>query len=116
DLEAVQGLEDLYNGVAEPSPELMMRVNQAEADRIGMTPEDVGTTVSAALLGTEAGEIRAEDRPVGVRVRAPDSVRYDPLRLRALPIVASGTGRVTPLGSLATFVPTQSRISLEREN
>ncbi|HEX9347415.1 MAG TPA: efflux RND transporter permease subunit [Gemmatimonadales bacterium] len=117
DLEVVTGLEDLYNGVAEPSPELMMRVNQAEADRIGMTPEDVGSTVSAALLGTEAGEIRREDRPVGVRVRAPDSVRYNPLRLRALPIVASGTGgRVTPLGSLATFTPTQSRISLEREN
>jgi CzcA family heavy metal efflux pump len=117
DLEGVTGLEDLYNGIAEPSPELMMRVNQAEADRIGMTPEDVGSTVSAALLGTEAGEIRTEDRPVGVRVRAPDSVRYNPLRLRALPIVASGTGgRVTPLGSLATFTPTQSRISLEREN
>jgi len=112
DLEGVRGLEDLYNGVAEPSPELMMRVNQAEADRIG--PEDVGSTVSAALLGTEAGEIRTEDRPVGVRVRAPDSVRYDPLRLRALPVVAGS--RITPLGSLATFTPTQSRISLEREN
>jgi len=116
DLEGVQGLADLFNGVVEPSPELMMRINQAEADRIGMTPEDVGSTVSSALLGTPAGEIRAEDRPVGVRVRAPDSVRYDPLRLRALPIVASGGGRVTPLGSLATFTPTQSRISLEREN
>ena len=116
DLEGVPGLEDLFNGVVEPSPELMMRVNQAEADRIGMTPEGVGSVVSAALLGTEAGEIRAEDRPVGVRVRAPDSVRYNPLRLRALPVVANGTGRVTPLGSLASFTPTQSRISLEREN
>src|SRR6266446_3753655 len=117
DLEGIQGLEDLFNGVVEPSPELMMRVNQAEADRIGMSPEDVGSAVSAALLGTEAGEIRTGDRPVGVRVRAPDSVRYNPLRLRALPIAASGTGgRVTPLGSLATFTPTQSRISLEREN
>ena len=114
DLEGIQGLEDLYNGVAEPSPELMMRVNQAEADRLGLTPEDVGSSVSAALLGTAAGEIRAQDRPVGVRVRAPDSVRYDPLRLRALPVVAGG--RVTPLGSLAAFTPTQSRISLEREN
>ena len=114
DLESVAGLEDLYDGVAEPSPELMMRVDQAEADRLGLTPEDVGSTVSAALLGTAAGEIRAEDRPVGVRVRAPDSIRYDPLRLRALPIVAGG--RVTPLGSLASFAPTQSRISLEREN
>jgi len=118
DLEGIQGLEDLFNGVAEPSPELMMRINQAEADRIGMTPEDVGSAVSAALLGTEAGEIRTEDRPVGVRVRAPDSVRYNPLRLRALPVVANGMGRgpVTPLGSLASFTPTQSRISLEREN
>ena len=72
--------------------------------------------MSAALLGTDAGEIRAGDRPVGVRVRAPDSVRYDPLRLRALPIVARGPGRPTPLGSLATFTPAQSRLSLEREN
>src|SRR5258706_8088505 len=95
----------------------MMRGNQGGGERIGMSPEDVGSGVSAALLGTEAGEIRTGDRPVGVRVRAPDSVRYNPLRLRALPIVASGTGgRVTPLGSLATFTPTQSRISLEREN
>lgn len=116
DLEGIQGIEDLFNGVVEPSPELMMRVNQAEADRLGLTPEAVGSTVSAALLGTAAGEIRAEDRPVGVRVRAPDSVRYNPLRLRALPIVATSGGGVTPLGSLATFVPTQSRISLEREN
>ncbi len=114
DLEGIQGIEDLFNGVVEPSPELMMRVNQAEADRLGLTPEDVGSTVSAALLGMAAGEIRAEDRPVGVRVRAPDSVRYNPLRLRALPIAAGA--RVTPLGSLVTFSPTQSRISLEREN
>src|SRR3989442_4483722 len=114
DLDGIQGLEDLYNGVPEPSPELMMRVNQAEADRLGLTPEDVGSSVSAALLGTAAGEIRAQDRAVGVRVRAPDSVRYDPLRLRALPVVAGG--RVTPLGSLAAFTPTQCRISLEREN
>jgi CzcA family heavy metal efflux pump len=119
ELEKVQGLADLYNGVSEPSPELMMRVNQAEADRIGLTPEDVGSAVSAALLGTPAGEIRAQDRPVGVRVRAPDSVRYDPLRLRSLPIVTSaagGAGNVTPLGTLATFAATQSRLSFEREN
>jgi CzcA family heavy metal efflux pump len=115
ELEGVRGLEDLYNGVSEPSPELLMRVNQAEADRIGLTPEDVGSAVSAALLGTGAGEIRAQDRPVAVRVRAPDSVRYDPLRLRALPILAGG-GRVTPLGSLAVFTSAASRMSLEREN
>jgi multidrug efflux pump subunit AcrB len=116
ELEGVRGLADLYNGVSQPSAELLMRVNQAEADRIGMTPEDIGSAVSAALLGTAAGEMRAEDRPVAVRVRAPDSVRYDPLRLRALPIMSGTNGRATPLGSLASFTATQSRLSLEREN
>jgi len=115
-LEQVGGLEDLYNGVSEPSAELLMRVNEAEAGRIGMTPVDVGSAVSAALLGMPAGEIRTGDRPVAVRVRAPDSVRFDPLRLRALPLLGGPARRVTPLGSLATFEPTESRLSLEREN
>jgi len=110
-LDSVEGLEDLYNGVSEPSPEMLMRVNEAEAGRVGLTPQDVGDVVSSALLGVDAGELRSEDRPVGVRVRAPDSVRFDPLRLRALP-VAGGT----PLGSLATFTTAESRMSLEREN
>ena len=110
-LDSVAGLEDLYNGVSEPSPELLMRVNEAETGRLGLTPQDVGAVVSSALLGAAAGEIRTEDRPVAVRVRAPDSVRFDPLRLRALPVAGS-----TPLGSLATFTSAESRMNLEREN
>jgi CzcA family heavy metal efflux pump len=110
-LDSVAGLEDFYNGVSEPSPELLMHVNQPEAQRVGLTPADVGDVVSAALLGVPAGEVRSGDRPVGVRVRAPDSVRFDPLRLRSLPV----TG-ITPLGSLATFTTAESRMSLEREN
>jgi len=116
DLEKVGGLEDLYNGVSEPSAELLMRVNEAEADRIGMTPADVGDAVSAALLGVTAGEVRTEDRPVAVRVRAPDSVRFDPLRLKALPVLGPRARRVTPLGTLAGFEPAASRMGLEREN
>ena len=114
-LDSIEGLEDLYNGVSEPSPELMMRVRQVEAQRVGMTPADVGDAVSAALLGVAAGEVRTEDRPVAVRVRAPDSVRFDPLRLRALPILGEG-GTASPLGSLAAFEPAESRLNLEREN
>src|SRR5437773_424193 len=37
ELERIRGLEDLYNGVSEPTAELWMRVNEAEAYRIGMT-------------------------------------------------------------------------------
>src|SRR2546427_10474166 len=115
-LERIAGLADLYNGVSEPTAELLMRVNQAVADRIGMTPVDVGTAVGAALLGVQAGEIRTEDRPVAVRVRAPDSVRFDPLRLRALPVLAAGARRGTPPGSLAPVEPAQAPLPPQRED
>ena len=115
-IEKIDGIEDLYSGVSEPSAELSMQIDQAEADRIGMTPADVGDAVSGALLGLPAGEVRREDRPVPVRVRAPDSVRFDPLRLAALPVLSPKTRRITPLGSLASFTPTTSRLGLDRED
>src|SRR5437763_10941378 len=49
-MDSVAGLAELYNGVSEPSPQSLMRANQAEADRLGLSPEDVGSAVSAALL------------------------------------------------------------------
>ncbi|HVH09388.1 MAG TPA: efflux RND transporter permease subunit [Gemmatimonadales bacterium] len=116
ELSKTAGLEDLFNGVSEPSAELLMRLRQAEADRLGMTPGDVGSAVSAALLGVQAGEVRLGDRPIAVRVRAPDSVRFDPLRLQALPLMTAGTRRPTPLGAVASFEPAQSRLGLDREN
>jgi CzcA family heavy metal efflux pump len=116
DLERIGGLEDLYDGVSEPSAELQMRVDEAETGRLGMRPADVGEAVGDALLGVNAGEVRAGDRPVAVRVRAPDSVRFDPLRLRSLPVLAPGGAAATPLGALATFTPAESRAVLTREN
>lgn len=119
DFEKIDGIEDLYDGVSEPAPELLMHVNQAEVGRLDLTPSDVGDAVSAALLGVPAGEVRIGDRPVAVRVRAPDSVRFDPLRLAALPVVSGTAGdapTVTPLGSLATFEKAESRLGLDRED
>jgi multidrug efflux pump subunit AcrB len=69
-----------------------------------------------ALLGSPAGQVRLEDRSIGVRVRAPDTVRYNPNRLRALPILAPQTGAIVPLGTLATFTPTETRAELLRED
>ena len=115
-LTAIDGLEDLFNGVSEPSAEMAMRVSDAEANRVGLTPEQVSTAATGALLGAPAGEIRLSDRAIGVRVRAPDSVRYNPNQLRAIPIVSPQTGAPVPLGTLATFTPGETRAELLRED
>jgi CzcA family heavy metal efflux pump len=115
-LSKITGLEDFYNGVSEPSAEMMMTINGAESNRIGLTPEQVGAAVEGALLGVNAGEIRLEDRTIGVRVRAPDSVRFDPIQLASLPIVSPTTQSSAPLGALASFTPVDARGELLREN
>jgi multidrug efflux pump subunit AcrB len=115
-LDSVGGLEDIYNGVSEPAAEMLVRVNGPEAARIGMSPGQVGDALEAPLLGVPAGEIRGDDRAIGVRVRAPDRVRFDATALAAMPVVAPTTRRVTPLGALVDIRPVDSRAELLREN
>ncbi|MDB4950645.1 MAG: acriflavin resistance protein [Gemmatimonadetes bacterium] len=115
-LEKVDGLVDLFNGVSEPAPELILRVDAARAGQLGITGDDVNAQVGAALLGIPAGEVRAEDRIVGVRVHAPDAVRYDALRLSTLPVFSPTTHQEAPLGTVATMREQDSRAELRREN
>jgi multidrug efflux pump subunit AcrB len=115
-LEIVGGIEDFYDGVSEPSPEMLLRIDGAEARRADLSPEQVGAAVSGALLGVPAGEVRGDDRTVNVRVRAPDAVRFDAATLGALPIVAGPGSRAIPLAALASIRTVESRAELLREN
>jgi multidrug efflux pump subunit AcrB len=99
----IDGLDDFFGGSAEPAAEMEMKIRGAEAARLGLTTEQVSAEVSGALLGVPAGEIRLDDRSIAVRVRAPDSVRFNDQRLAALPIFAPQTHQSASLGTLATF-------------
>jgi CzcA family heavy metal efflux pump len=112
----IEGLEDYYNGVSEPSAEMEMMIDQAEANRAGLTPASVADAVSGTLLGVSAGEMRLDDRSVSIRVRAPDSVRFNPASLASIPVYSTETQAHVPLGSVATFRTTDSRAELLREN
>ena len=115
-LEGVQGLEDVFNGVSEPSADLLMTINKAEANRVSMTPDDISAQVSGALLGSPAGALRLEDRSVNIRARAPDSVRSNLQQLTALPLLPPASREPVPLGTLVDFQPSESRAVLLREN
>ncbi len=116
ELTNVNGVADFYDGVSEPSEELAMSIDAARASRAGLTPEGLSQQVSGALLGADAGVIRLQDRSIGVRVRAPDSVRFDPQSLAALPILPAGAMTPAPLAAFATFTPTETRAELLRQN
>ena len=112
----VEGVEDLFSGVVGQAPELMMHINGAEANKVGLTPDQVAAAVNGALLGVPAGQMRLQDRAIAVRVRAPDAVRMDALRLGALPVAIPASRTTAPLSAMASFEQTQSRSAYTREN
>lgn len=118
-LSAVSGIVDFYDGISEPAPELLVQANADALSRAGSTPQLLGAALGGALLGADAGEVRLEDRALPVRVRAPDTVRFDASGLRSLPMAAGGSVTVSgtaPLSALATLRDTSSRAELLREN
>ncbi len=116
DMNKVNGLQDFYNGVAEKAPQLLMHINTAEANRLGLTPDQVGASVNGALLGVQAGKVRLSDRSLNVRVRAPDNVRNDALRMGTLPVAVPTLRTTAPLSAMATFEPAETRAVYTREN
>jgi CzcA family heavy metal efflux pump len=101
-IKGVKGLVDLYEGHEHPSPELRFAVSRDAAARLGVTPDAIAAQLRAALRGEVVGSIRRYDRLVDVRVRYPDPVRFDPLRVRALPFVAGD--RTTTFAAVSDLV------------
>jgi multidrug efflux pump subunit AcrB len=84
----VPGLVDLYDGNEREAPELRFAMRRDPIARLGMTPDDVSVQLDSALAGARVGAIRRFDRLVGVRVRYPNPIRFDPERVLRMPFVA----------------------------
>ncbi len=112
----IAGMDDFYGGIAEPAAEMEMKIRSTEAGRLGLTAQQVSAEVSGALLGVPAGEIHLDDRSIAVRVRAPDSVRFNDQRLGALPVYSPQTHQAAPLATLADFTKSDVLSEHLREN
>src|SRR6185436_17430005 len=90
-LDGTPDMVDYYRGFEDDAPMLRYEMNAAAAARAGLTIEEVADDLGTALQGKEVGEVPRFDRLVPVRVRFPDAWRFDPERLKTLPIAAGST-------------------------
>ena len=111
----VPGLVDLYPGFEGLAPELRLRVDRAALARAGKSADELATELDDVLHGTVVSLIRRADRPVGVRLRYPDEVRFDAEKIAALPVVL-GNGTTSRVSALTTSAPAASDTALVRES
>lgn len=113
-LQKIPGIVD-FVGVAKGNPELVFHVDPALAGRAGLTADQVTQQVSAGLLGVSDTQLRESDRTVDIRVRFPDSFRYNYSNIQQFPILTPAK-QIVPLSSLATVEQVNGEAHLQREN
>jgi CzcA family heavy metal efflux pump len=113
-LKAITGVTDL-KGVQKGNPEIVFHVDPALSGRAGLTPDQVTQQVGAGLLGLTETQLREADRTVDIRVRFPDTYRYDYSNIQQFPIVTPGK-QIVPLAALAQPEVVRGENQLQREN
>jgi CzcA family heavy metal efflux pump len=115
-LEGIPGLVDLYRGFEGDAPELRLRFDSDAAARLGRANSEIANDLDVALHGQQAATIRRPDRPIGVRVRYADSVRFDREQIERAPLLSSTGAGVVSTGAVARFERASSPSYLLREN
>ena len=113
-IEKIPGIVD-FKSIQKGNPEIVFHVDPTLAGRNGMTVEQVSAQVSAGLLGLSETQLRQADRTIDIRVRFPDSFRYDYNNIRQFPIETPNK-QVVPLSALGTVEQVRGENSLAREN
>lgn len=97
-LRDIPGLVDLYDGHERDAPNLRFSTRRDDIARIGTTPDEVTAQLEASLGGVRVGAFRRLDRLIGVRVRFPNTIRFDAAHVLDLPFLARD--RVATLGAV----------------
>jgi len=114
-LKKIRGVVDTFDGLVYAGSSVTLRVRPVDAQRFGLTADDVATAVNAAMLGETASTVLQGDRVVNIRVKV-DPARINRLALlRELPIRAPD-GTVVPLAQVVDITDEPGQLELRRED
>jgi CzcA family heavy metal efflux pump len=113
-LEKIPGIVD-FVGVQKGNPEIVFHIDPELAGRAGLTGDQVTQQVSAGLLGLTETQFREADRTVDIRLRFPDSFRYNYSDIQQFPVLTPSK-QIVPLSSLAQVEKVNGEAQLKREN
>lgn len=97
-------------------PQIEIKLLPKEAARLGVTAQSLSNTLTVATIGdidANLAKFNLPDRQIAIRVRLSDKDKNDIEILRKLP-VATQSGAVVPLSSVAEISYSQSEASLQR--
>lgn len=114
-IQKIPGVVDTFNGLTETGPSINFRVRAANAQRYGLTAQDIADAANAALLGEVSSYVLQGDRVVNIRVMA-DKADVNQLdKLRDLPLRTPG-GATVSFRQVCDVSVEPSEVELVRED
>ncbi|EGW22608.1 efflux RND transporter permease subunit [Methylobacter tundripaludum] len=115
ELKKIDGVVDTFDGLETTGPSLSLHVRDSDAQRFGLTVNDVALAVGTAMLGQKASHVLEGDRVVNIRVRMNTGTTGQIASLRELPL-RSLDGRTVKLSQVADVVTEPGQLELHRED
>ncbi len=100
-LASTAGARQISDNWGPRAKKLVVRVNQARAQRAGVTSQDIAISLQSFLSGFTTTEFRDGDELVPVVLRSAGSVRDDLGRLESINVYTLSTGASVPLKQVA---------------
>ena len=111
----VRGVVDTFDGLMITGPSLSLRLQGVNAQRFGLTADDVAAAVQTAMLGQTASSVLEGDRLVDIRVVA-DPCDIDRVAsLKNLPLRCPN-GAIVKLSQVVDVVEEPGQLELRRED
>ena len=114
-IKKISGVVDTFDGLTETGPSINLRVRPADAERFGLTAQDIAEAANTALLGQVASSMLEGDRVVNIRVLDEPASVNSVAALRELPI-RTATGAVVRLNQVADVSVEPSEVELVRDD
>jgi CzcA family heavy metal efflux pump len=114
-LAKIKGIVDSTNGLVYTGSSISLKVRPVDAQRFGMTVQDIADAVNIAMLGKTASSVLEGDRVIDIRVVV-DASNIDTIEtIKNLPMRTS-TGVLVKLSQVADVVETPGQLELRRED
>ncbi len=114
-IKKISGVVDSFNGLTETGPSISFRVRNAEAQRYGLTAQDIADAASAALTGEVSSYVLQGDRVVNIRVMTDTNSVNRLEKLRQLPL-RTPEGAMVSLDQVCDVSIQPSQVELVRDN
>lgn len=111
----IAGVVDVFNGLVYTGPTISLHLRSPDAQRFGLTANDIASAANTAMLGQTASSVLEGDRVVDIRVKV-DPSRLDRLAsLRELPL-RTPDGTLVKLSQVVDIAEEPGQLELRRED